>query len=93
MTRRAARPDASAPQKPSLAQTIGAAIGGMIAVKVTTYAVTTVWRLITRENPPQVDEKVPPVKKAAWLALMGAATGAARQTVRDLIKPPTEGPA
>jgi hypothetical protein len=62
-------------------------------VKLATYVVTTMWRLLTRENPPQVDEAVPAVKKAAWLGLMGAATGAARQTARDLIKPPTGKPA
>lgn len=80
-------------QKPTLLQTVGAMIAGLIAVKIATYVVTTLWRLVTRENPPQVDEKVPIGKKAAWLALMGAATGAARQAARDVIKPPSEGPA
>jgi hypothetical protein len=81
------------PQKPTLFQNLGAIIVGVIAVKLATYVVTTMWRLLTRENPPQVDEAVPAVKKAAWLGLMGAATGAARQTARDLIKPPTGKPA
>ncbi len=80
-------------QKPNLFQNMGAMIAGMLAVKVATYFVTTAWRLVTRENPPQVDEPVPARKKALWLALVGAATGAARQTARDLIKPPTAGPA
>jgi hypothetical protein len=68
-------------------------IAGILAVKLATYVVTTVWRLATHEDPPQVDEAVPIKKKAAWLALMGAATGAARQAARDVIKPPTSGPA
>jgi hypothetical protein len=36
---------------------------------------------------------VPVAKKAAWVALVGAAAGAARQSARDLIKPPTSGAA
>jgi hypothetical protein len=87
------QPDASIPQKPSLPQTVGAAIAGMIAVKLATYVVTTAWRLVTREDPPQVDMDVPVAKKAAWVALVGAAAGAARQSARDLIKPPTRGAA
>lgn len=87
------QPDGSIPQKPSLFQTLGAMIAGIIAVKVATYVVTTVWRLATKEDPPQVDQAVPIKKKAAWLALIGAATGAARQAARDVIKPPTAGPA
>lgn len=79
--------------KPSAVQNVGAMLAGLIAVKLATYVVTTAWRLITRENPPQADEDAPPGKKAAWLALIGAATGAARQTARDVIKPPTAGPA
>lgn len=87
------QPDGSIPQKPSLVQTIGATIAGLIAVKLATYVVTTLWRLVTREDPPQVDQNVAAAKKAAWLALMGAVSGTARQTARDLIKPPTSGPA
>jgi hypothetical protein len=87
------QPDGSAPQKPSLAQTLGAMIAGILAVKIATFVVTTVWRLATREDPPQVDQAVPIKKKAAWLALTGAVTGAARQAARDVIKPPTSGPA
>jgi hypothetical protein len=68
-------------------------VAGIIAVKLATYVVTTAWRLATREEPPQVDEPVSAGKKAAWLALVGAATGAARQTARDFIKPPTPGTA
>ncbi len=86
-------PDGSVPQKPSLLQSIGATIAGLLAVKLAMYIITTLWRLVTREEPPQVDEKVPVGKKAAWLALSGAASGTARQTARDLIKPPTDGPA
>ncbi len=88
-----AQPDGSIPQKPSLFQTVGATIAGLIAVKLATYVITTLWRLVTKENPPQVDEQAPMGKKAAWLALSGAASGTARQTARDLIKPPTAGPA
>lgn len=87
------QPDGSVPQKPSLVQTIGATIAGIIAVKLATYMVTTLWRLATKEDPPQVDQNVAVGKKAAWLALMGAVSGTARQTARDLIKPPTAGPA
>jgi len=81
------------PQKASMVQTIGAIVAGLLAVKLATYLVTTMWRLITRENPPQIDEDVPPLKKAAWIGLIGAATGAARQAARDFVKPPTGGPA
>ena len=93
MGKKTPQPDGSIPQKPSLFQTLGAMIAGIIAVKVATYVVTTVWRLATKEDPPQVDQAVPIKKKAVWLALMGAATGAARQAARDVIKPPTSGPA
>jgi hypothetical protein len=87
------QPDGSVPQKPSLFQTIGAAIAGIIAVKIVTYFLTTMWRLVTKEDPPQVDQAVSIPKKAAWIGLIGAGTGAARQAVRDKIKPPTDGPA
>jgi hypothetical protein len=87
------QPDGSATHKPSLFQTLGAMVAGILAVKLATFVVTTAWRLATREDPPQVDEAVPIKKKAAWLALIGAATGAARQAARDVIKPPTAGPA
>ncbi|MEA2434049.1 MAG: hypothetical protein QOG54_1506 [Actinomycetota bacterium] len=87
------QPDGSIPQKPTLVQTLLAAVLGMIAVKIATYVVTTVWRLVTREDPPQIDMDVAPGKKAAWVALIGAATGAARQVARDKVKPPTAGAA
>lgn len=87
------QPDGSAPQKPSMVQTIGATIAGLIAVKLVTYIVTTIWRLVTREEPPQIDQAVRPAKKAAWIALIGASTGAARQMARDKIKPPVDGAA
>lgn len=74
-------------------QNIAAMIGGIIAVKLATYIVTTLWRLVTKEEPPQVDQAIPIKKKAAWIALIGAASGAARQSVRDIIKPPTTGAA
>ncbi|HEV2756889.1 MAG TPA: DUF4235 domain-containing protein [Actinomycetota bacterium] len=93
MAKKTPQPDGSVPQKPSLFQTLGAMVAGILAVKVATFVVTTIWRLATREDPPQVDQAVPVKKKAAWLALMGAATGAARQAARDIIKPPTAGPA
>lgn len=85
--------DADTETKPSLVQNVGAAIAGIMAVKLATYIVTTGWRLVTREDPPQIDQGATRGKKAAWLALIGAATGAARQTARDAIKPPTDGPA
>lgn len=87
------QPDGSVPQKPSMFQTIGAMIAGLLAVRLATYIVTTVWRLVTREEPPQIDQAVRPAKKAAWIALIGATTGAARQMARDKIKPPGEGAA
>ena len=80
-------------RKPSMLQTIGAMIAGLIAVKVASYVVTTLWRLVTKEDPPQIDQPAPAGKKAAWVALIGAATGAARQSARDKIKPPSAGPA
>ena len=87
------QPDGSVPKKPSIFQSIAATIAGLIAVKVATYVVTTLWRLVTKEDPPQVDQAAPVAKKAAWLALIGAVSGTARQTARDLIKPPSAGPA
>ena len=93
MAKEAVQPDGAIPQKPSLAQNLGAAIAGMLMVKLMTYIVTTVWRLVTREDPPQIDAAVRPAKKAAWIALIGASTGAARQMARDKIKPPVDGAA
>ena len=87
------QPDGSIPQKPTMMQTVGAMVAGILAVKVATSVITTVWRLFTREDPPQIDQEVSVLKKAAWLALIGAATGAARQSARDLIKPTTSGAA
>ena len=87
------QPDGSVPQKPTLFQTIAAALLGMLAVKLATSLVTTVWRLVTREDPPQIDMDVPIGKKAAWVGLVGAASGAARQAARDIVKPPTGGAA
>ncbi|HVM36420.1 MAG TPA: DUF4235 domain-containing protein [Actinomycetota bacterium] len=81
------------PKKPSMFQALGAMIGGILAVKLASYIVTTGWRLATRENPPQADEAVSIGKKALWIGLVGAATGAARQAARDFIKPPGGGPA
>ena len=77
--------------KSGLLQTLAAMIAGMIAVKLATYLVTTMWRLVTREDPPEVDEPAPAGKKAAWIALFGAATGAARQAARDAVKGPGTG--
>ncbi|MDQ3981687.1 MAG: DUF4235 domain-containing protein [Actinomycetota bacterium] len=93
MGKKTPQPDGEATRKPSVFQTVGAMVAGILAVKLATYLVTTIWRLATREDPPQVDEAVPVRKKAAWLALIGAATGAARQAARDIVKPPTAGPA
>ena len=85
--------DGSIPVKPTLAQTIGATLAGVLAVKLAVYLVTTIWRLVTREDPPQIDMDISPGKKAAWIALVGAASGAARQAARDKVKPPTGGSA
>ncbi len=93
MAKKKPQPDGSPTQKPSIFQNVGAMIAGILAAKLATYVITTVWRLATREEPPQVDQRVPAKKKAAWLALIGATTGAARQAARDVIKPPAEGPA
>ena len=93
MAKRSRKTDASAAQKPSLFQTVGAMIAGIIAVKLATYVVVTLWRLVLREDPPEIDEPVHWGKKAAWLALIGAATGASRQAARELIKPPVSGAA
>ncbi|MBA3290143.1 MAG: DUF4235 domain-containing protein [Actinobacteria bacterium] len=87
------QPDGSTPKKPTMAQNLGAIILGLVAVKLATYIVTTLWRLITHEDPPQIDQDVPMGKKAAWIALVGAAAGASRQAARDLVKPPQSGPA
>ena len=87
------QPDGSVPQKATMFQTIAAALLGILAVKVATYVVTTLWRLVTREEPPQIDQNVPVGKKAAWVGLVGAASGAARQAARDIVKPPGIGPA
>ena len=87
------QPDGQPSQKPSVFQNNGAMVAGLLAVRLVTYIVTTLWRLITREEPPQIDQAVRPAKKAAWIALIGASTGAARQMARDKIKPPTDGPA
>ena len=93
MSKDAAQPDGSTPRKPSILQNLGAMIAGILAVKLATYVVTTTWRLVTREDPPQIDQDVSLKKKAAWVGLIGAATGASRQAVRDIIKPPTGGAA
>lgn len=93
MGKKTPQPDGSIPQKPSIIQTVGATVAGILAVKLASYIVTTGWRLATREDPPQIDQAVPVAKKAAWIAIFAASTGAARQVVRDLIKPPQTGPA
>ena len=93
MAKKVPQADGSIPEKPSLFQTLAAAIAGILAVKLATYVVTTGWRLVTKEDPPQIDAAVSIPKKAAWIGLIGAVTGAARQSVRDAIKPPMSGPA
>lgn len=87
------QPDESFPKKTTVFQSIGATIAGLAAARLAAYVVTTAWRLVTREEPPQVDQPARPAKKAAWIALIGGATGAARQAARDKIKPPSAGPA
>jgi hypothetical protein len=70
-----------------LLQTVAATLAGVIAVKVAASIVATGWRLATREDPPQIDaDTASVVKKALWVALIGAATGAARQAARDTVK-------
>ena len=93
MSKKERTAEGTPPVKPSLGQTVGAMVAGIVAVKLASYVVTTLWRLLTREDPPQLDMHVHPGKKAVWLALIGAATGAARQAARDVIKPPSTGPA
>jgi len=85
------QPDGTVPEKPSLAQTILAMVAGVLAVKIVTYMVVTMWRLVTREDPPDLEQDVSVAKKAAWLGIIAASTGVARQVVRDAIKPPTAG--
>lgn len=87
------QPDGSTTQKASMAQNLVAALGGLLAAKIAAYAVTTVWRLATREEPPQIDQHVSALKKAVWLGTFAAVTGIARQSVHDLVKPPVEGAA
>jgi hypothetical protein len=87
------QPDGSIPQKPTMAQTLIAALAGIIAVKLVTYVVVTLWRLVTREDPPDLEQEVPIAKKAAWLGIIAATTGVARQLARDIFKPPTSGAA
>lgn len=86
-----AKDKAASGGRPSIVQTIGAAIAGMIAVKIVSYAVVALWRLTTREDPPDLEEEVPLAKKALWVAVIAAATGTARQLARDWVKPPTSG--
>ncbi len=93
MAKEEVQADGSIPQKPTMFQTIGAMLAGIIAVKLATYIVTTAWRLVTKEDPPQIDMDIPIGKKAAWVGLVGAASGAARQATRDIVKPPTGGAA
>lgn len=69
----------------------GAALAGILAARIALYALATLWRLATREDPPQADSATPVAKKAAWLALAGAAAGATRQAARDYVKPPQAG--
>lgn len=76
--------------KPSIFQSLAAVVAGIMAVKVATYLVATLWRLVTREEPPDIGEPGPVGKKAAWVGLVGAASGAARQAARDFIRPPGE---
>ena len=92
MTEERLQPNESTPQKPTIGQKLLAAIAGLIAVRIVAYVVTTMWRLVTREDPPQIDEAAPIAKKAAWVALIAAATGATRQAVNDVIKPSTTEP-
>ena len=84
-------PDGASARKPSLFQTIAAALAGLIAVKVITYVVVTLWRLATREDPPDLEEETSFAKKAIWIAVVAAATGTARQLARDWVKPPSSG--
>lgn len=87
------QPDGTVATKPSFLQNVGAALAGIVAVKLATYLVTTIWQLVTREDPPDLEQAIPPAKKVAWIAVIGATTGAARQMARDWVKPPTPGAA
>ena len=87
------QPDGSVPEKPSLLQSIGATVLGIVAAKLATNLATAIWRLITREDVPKIHQGVSAIKKALWLALSGVISGSARQAVRDIIKPTTAGPA
>jgi hypothetical protein len=91
--RRRKQPEATQGSKPSPLRSVGAVVAGLVAVKLASVVVTTGWRLATREDPPQLDEAAPLAKKAAWIALVAAATGAARQLARDYVNPPSEEPA
>ena len=92
MSKKKVLDDGTEVRKPSPIQTVGAMLAGVLAVKLATYIVATGWRLATKEDPPQADSNVPVGKKAAWIALIGAATGAARQTARDVILPYSKDP-
>ncbi len=93
VTKKARKRDGSTARKPSLFQTLAAALAGLVAVKIITYVVVTLWRLATREDPPDLEEETSFAKKAIWIALIAAATGTARQLARDWVKPPSPGAA
>ncbi len=57
MTKKVPQPDGSIPQKPSMLQTVGAMVAGILAVKLATYVVTTLWRLVLREDPADRSER------------------------------------
>ena len=93
MGRELPQPDGSIPEEPTATQMLLAAVGGVLAAKLSTRVVTYVWRSITGEDVPKVHQQASTTKKAMWLTVAGIVSGTARQVVRDWIKPVTRGPA
>ncbi|MBA3350187.1 MAG: DUF4235 domain-containing protein [Actinobacteria bacterium] len=93
MGRELPQPDGSIPEEPTGTQMFLAAVGGVLAAKLSTRVVTYVWRNVTGEDVPKVHQQASTVKKLMWLAVAGVVSGSARQVVRDWIKPVTVGPA
>lgn len=93
MGRELPQPDGSIPEEPTGTQMLLAAVGGVVAAKLSTRVVTYVWRNVLDEDVPKIHQQASAVKKAMWLGIAGIVSGSARQIVRDWIKPVTRGPA
>ncbi len=93
MGRELPQPDGSIPEEPTGTQMFLAAVGGVLAAKLSTRLVTYFWREVTGEDVPKVHQQASTAKKLLWLAVAGVVSGSARQVVRDWIKPVTTGPA